>query len=115
MLRDWPFDDHAAKELMPLSRLYEIDSKWILEIDLPMVNKEGITVNLTSSHIVITAKLEKTYCVSRLSGMREYNYFKKVSPLPPDMDQEKISAKFSNGILTISMPKVLSGKEIRVD
>lgn len=114
-LIDRTMDDYAAKELTPLTHFTEKDSKWILEIDLPMVNKDDIEIILTNNHIAVTAKLEKTYCVSKRNCITEFNYFKKATLLPTGIDKEKISAKFNNGILSIHMPKIATGKKIRID
>ena len=114
-LIDRTMDDYANKELTPLTHFTGKDSKWILEIDLPMVNKNDVEITLTDNHIVVTAKLEKTYCVSKRNCVTEFNYFKKVTPLPIGIDKEKISAKFNNGILRIHMPKIATGKKIQIE
>jgi len=79
-------DDYLNKELSPLSRLEEKDAEWVLDIDLPFVIKKNINVILTSHHLVIKAKLEKTYCVSKFNCVTEFDYFKKTFPLPPAID-----------------------------
>ena len=108
-------DDFLNKELMPLSRLEEKDAEWVLEIDLPFVNKKNINIVLTTHHLIIKAKLEKTYCVSKFNCMTEFNYFKKTLPLPPAIDRKRISSKFKNGILRISLPKISTGKKLQID
>jgi HSP20 family protein len=108
-------DDYANKELAPLSHLTEKDSKWILEIDLPFVNKKDIEITITDNQMIVTAKLEKTYCVSKRDCVTEFNYFKKATLFPVGIDKEKISAKFNNGILIINMPKISVGKNIKID
>ena len=108
-------DDFLNKELLPLSRLEEKDAEWILEIDLPFVNKKDINIILTTHHLIVKAKLEKTYYVSKFNCMTEFDYFKKTIPLPPAIDTKRISSKFKNGILRISLPKINIGKKIRID
>ncbi len=108
-------DDYLNKELSPLSRLEEKDAEWVLEIDLPFVNKKNISIILTTHHLVIKAKLEKTYCVSKFDCVTEFDYFKKTFTLPPGIDTKRISTKFKDGILRISLPKVTSGKKLRID
>ena len=108
-------DDFLNKELMPLSRLVEKDAEWIVEIDLPFVNKKNINVILTTHHLIIKAKLEKTYRVSKFNCITEFGYFKKTLPLPPAIDIKRISSKFQNGILRISLPKMSAGKKLRID
>ena len=114
-LIDRTMDDDTNKELTPLVHFTEKDSKWILEIDLPMVNKDDIEITLADDHISVTAKLKKTYCVSKHNCMTEFNYFRKVTLVPTGIDKEKISAKFNNGILSIYMPKMITGKKIRIE
>ena len=109
------FDDFLNDELSPLYHLKELDTKWILEIDLPGVNKKDISVNLTSHNLVIEAKLEETYCVSKMNCIHEFNYFKKSVPLPAGIDERNIIAKFDQGVLTIFVPKILKGKTIQIE
>ncbi len=108
-------DDYLNKELTPLSRLEEKEAEWVLEIDLPFVNKKNISVILTTHHLIIKAKLEKTYCVSKFNCVTEFDYFKKTFPLPSGIDTRQISTKFKDGILRISLPKIITGKELRID
>lgn len=107
-------DDFIHRELVPLSHITEKDSKWILEIDLPGVKKNKIELTLTGGHIVIKAKLEESYCISRHGRMTEFEYFKKVVELPLHVNIKNISAKFKNGILTIIIPKITTGKKIPI-
>jgi HSP20 family protein len=108
-------DDFVHKELVPLSHPSEKGSKWILQVDLPGVKKKDIKVSLTSDHIVIKAKLEESYCVSRRNCVVEFDYFKKVVELPSSVDTKNISAEFKGGILTIVMPKATTGKRIPLE
>lgn len=47
--------------------------------------------------------------------MVEFNYFKKITLLPTGIDKEKISAEFNNGILSIEIPKIDTGKKIQIE
>lgn len=107
-------DDFMHRELVPLSHFIEKDSKWILEVDLPGVKKKNIDVAITDGHLVIKAKLEESYRVSRHGYMTEFEYFNKVIGLPLHVNIKKIETKFKNGILTITIPKITDGKKISV-
>lgn len=112
---DVPFDDFIHKELVPLSHLKERHSSWSLEIDLPLVDKKDINITLSGEYITIKAKLTKTFCVSRGSTITEFDYFKKTIKLPQGINTKRISAKFKNGILKITMPKPADGKNIPIE
>ena len=109
------FDDFIHKELVPLSHIKERHSSWILEIDLPLVDKKNIEVTLSDEHLMVKAKLTKTYCISRGSSVTEFDYFKKTIKLPTGINTKQISAKFENGILKITMPGLIDGKKISIE
>ena len=107
-------DDFTHRELVPLSHLVEKDSKWILEVDLPGVKKNNIDITITDNHLVIKAKLEEVYRVSRYGYVTEFEYFHKIILLPPHVNYKKIESRFKNGILRIIIPKKTTGKKISV-
>ena len=108
-------DDFVNKQLVPLSHIYKEGDIFVLKIDLPSVKKKDIDITLTQQHIIIKAKLEKTYCISRLNCVQEFEYFNKIVPLPSEIDPRKVSAKFSSGILTITMPKKQKGVRLKIE
>lgn len=108
------FDDFIHKELIPLSHLKEKDSRWVLELDLPLVDKKNVEVTISDNHITIKAKLTKTFCVSRGSVVTEFDYFKKTMELPNGVNIKQITASFKNGILKIIMPKPDDGETIPI-
>jgi HSP20 family protein len=109
------FDDFIHKELVPLAHLKEKDSVWILEMDLPLVDKKNIEVKLSANHLTVKAKLTKSFAVSRGDVVTEFDYFKKTIPLPSGINTKEISAKFKDGILKITMPKSGTGKKIPIE
>jgi len=108
------FDDFMHKELVPLSHLSEKNSKWVLQIDLPSVKRKDIVVTTTPDHIMVEAELEEAYNVSRHGHVAKFEHFKKLVKIPPHTDTKKISANFKNGILTIIIPKIHTGKKITI-
>ncbi len=109
------FDDFMHNELVPLSYLTEKNSRWELHIDLPGVKRKNIKVTTTADHIIVEARLEEAYNVSRHGHIAKFEQFKKIIKIPPHSDIKKTSAKFKNEILTITIPKIHTGKKITVD
>ncbi|MGQ0606061.1 MAG: Hsp20/alpha crystallin family protein [Candidatus Nitrosotenuis sp.] len=108
-------DDLEQKILSPLSCIKEHESKWVLEFDLPLVDKKDINVYVDSNQtIIVEAKLRESYCdVHRKSY--QYEYFKKSLLLPKNIDADNISAKFADGRLVIALPKTFQGKKIKIE
>jgi HSP20 family protein len=111
---DTAFNDFIHKELIPLSHLKERHSSWILEVDLPLVDKKNIETTSSGDHLIIKARLTKAFCVSRGEVVTEFDYFKKTIKIPNGVDTKQISASFNSGILRIIMPKRTQGKKIQI-
>lgn len=107
-------DDFVLRELVPMSCLFEKNSKWLLQVDLPGVDKNKIIVTTTHGNIVVKAKLEEEYKVSSHGQTLTFKTMKKIVEIPNHSDVRNISAKFKNGLLTITIPKIDSGKRIPV-
>jgi HSP20 family protein len=109
------WDDQEQKILKPLSYLKDLESKWILEFDLPLVEKKDISVYLDESDIIsIEAKLKETYVDFKGTQSFEYEWFKKSVKLPKNVDTKNITARFINGRLTVIMPKLYKGTKIKI-
>ncbi|MDE1843590.1 MAG: Hsp20/alpha crystallin family protein, partial [Thaumarchaeota archaeon] len=111
---DTVFNDFIHKELIPLSHLKERHSSWVLDTDLPMVDKKNIEVTHSDESLTIKAKMTKTFCISRGNTVTEFDYFKKTIKIPSGVDAKQISASFKNGILRITMPKRVQDKKIQI-
>ena len=109
------FDDHEHKILSPLSCLREFDNHWVLEFDLPLVNKKDIKVTFDESHITVEAKLKEKYSEEKLGKIIKFEYFKKSILLPSKIDSKKISVKFQKGRLVIKIPKKVVGTQIKIN
>lgn len=108
-------DDLDEHILSPLSCLREFESCWLLEFDLPLVNKENINVSIDENILTVQATLKETYSEDNQDYHAEFKYFKKSITLPPKVDTDKITAKFSNQRLSIKLPKMVSGTQIKID
>jgi len=82
------------------------ENKLIIEVELPGVKREDITVRLTSSSIEIKGvkkdKVPKTG-INYFRLEREYGQFSRFIFLPYSVDPEEAEASIENGILTIEM------------
>ena len=108
-------DDIEQQILSPLSCLREYGTNWLLEFDLPLVNKKDIKINFDENSVSVEAKLKETYSEEKLGVKTKFEFFKKTITLPGKIDVKKTSAKFNKGRLTIVIPKVVSGHKIKIE
>lgn len=88
--------------------VYEKDDKFYIEIDMPGIKKEDITINLNKGNLNITVEKENTEEDSNRKYLcRERKICRKYqrSFYLGDVMEENIEASFNNGILNIVIPK----------
>jgi HSP20 family protein len=106
----------------PAIDITENDTAITLTAELPGMSEEE--VDLTVSDGILTLKGEKN--VSHESKQdhsvvieRNYGSFYRSFPLPDQVDQDAIAAKFDKGVLTVTMPKkpgaAKTERKIKVD
>ncbi len=108
-------DDMDSQILSPLSCLREFGTHWLLEFDLPLVNKKDIKITFDERSISVEAKLREIYSEEKLGVQTKFQYFKKTITLPGNINKNKTTAKFENGRLNIVIPKKFSGQKIKID
>ena len=108
-------DDIEKQILSPLSCLREYGSNWILEFDLPLVNKKDIKITFNESNISVEAKLKEIYSEEKFGIKTKFQFFKKIITLPGRIDSKNTIAKFNKGRLTIIIPKLVIGHKIRIE
>ncbi len=93
----------------PRVDLIEDEQKYYIIVELPGVSKEDVKISVNEERI-LTIKGEKKSLSNENSSYlrteRLFGSFARNFALPENLDSEKISAKYNNGILEISLPKV---------
>lgn len=107
-------DDFERQILSPLSCLREYGTHWLLEFDLPLVNKKDIKVTFDENSISVEAKLKETYSEEKFGKKTKFEYFKKTITLPRKIDNKKTFAKFEKGRLKITIPKTIFSRKIKI-
>ncbi|CAI9766635.1 unnamed protein product [Fraxinus pennsylvanica] len=88
------------EEFDPLCKWQRKEDRDILEIHLQEFKKEQLKAQISNSRIL------KISGEHPLDALRKSRFYKEV-PIPRNIDENAISAKFVNGCLYIAMPKKL--------
>lgn len=109
------WSDYSSTRIPPVD-LSETDNEFILEAELPGYNEGDVNVNVDKHVLHISAKAaardEKKHYLLKERVLRGFN---RSFTLPENVDEEKISATFRNGVLTISVPKVPEEKPKKIE
>lgn len=101
-------------ELRPLVDVSETDDALMISADLPGMDEKDIDVTITNG--ILTLKGEKRAETERKDKNyhmmeRSYGSFTRSFRLPETVDEDKCSANFEKGVLTITLPKTESAKQ----
>lgn len=90
--------------ISPAAFIYHTEDEYIMEIELPGVNKDDIEVKIT----------ENTFCVKAPRRNMEYT---GCWVLAHEFNADESNASFKNGLLTVRVPltETKKGKEVPVE
>jgi HSP20 family protein len=93
---------------MPAVDITEKDKSFEITAELPGMDQKNIEIKLSNGSLIIKGEKKedkeekrKGYYLSE----RHYGSFERVFSLPKGVDTDKIDASFSEGVLSISLPK----------
>jgi len=119
-LDDWLRAEHEL--CWPAAELDETDEEFIAKVALAGFDPEDITVTANPHELIVKAKHELKHkvikpSIAHWSDFQSNDVYRHIQ-LPSDIDVDKISARFSRGMLTIEAPKadvqVESPQEIEI-
>jgi HSP20 family protein len=100
--------------------VYEKDGELVMKFELPGVDREHVEVVREDGHLIVRAETSKDEEVEEGGYHRRerfHGHFQRAIPLPVEVQDEDIKAKFENGILEVRAPKrepEPSGRKITV-
>ena len=113
----WPAPlDEAVRPWVPPVDIEETEDEWILEAELPGVDKKDINVDVEGDELTIDGEIkvrERKGILRRRS--RPVGRFELRVRVPGPLDPEGVDAKVSHGVLTVRIPKPQESKAQRVE
>jgi HSP20 family protein len=118
--RFWEGDFHEmvpVGEWSPRLDLSETKDALIVRAEIPGLEAKDVQISLQEQILTIKGekkqeKEEKDEHHYRME--RSYGVFARSLRLPVPVDQEKVTARFKNGLLTIALPKAPSAKGVTI-
>lgn len=103
------FDSHQPALLRPSVDIAASEKEYLVTVEVPGVNETDIQLELIDDALIVRGEKkqereEKQKDYYRVE--RSYGAFKRVLTLPEDANREAISAKCTDGVVTITLPRV---------
>ena len=94
----------------------EKDGVYHIEADIPGIDKKDISIEHNNGYITIKATKEKNEETENKNVIRQERFYGAMERkfYVGDVDEENINAKFDNGVLKISIPKIDKEKSKKI-
>ena len=117
----WPsFERGTETTWTPRADIHETDKEILINVELPGINKKDVKVEAKNNVLTISGERKEEKKIDEKNYYRierHYGKFERSFGLPETVTPEKVSARFNNGVLTVSLPKTekVKAKEIPVE
>jgi len=110
--------DIPREYVIPEVNIFEVSDGYVLEAEMPGVNKEGLEITLEGNELTIVGHRDAQPVNGEALFRESKNLdYRRVFELDPAVDTSKISAKIEQGVLTLTLPKSeqVKPRKIKVD
>ena len=105
-----------ARVFLPTTDIFETDQALTVVMEMPGVNKDKVEINLEDGVLTIEGKIDFSKYQDLQPVYTEYNIgnYRRSFTLPETIDQEKIKAEMSDGVLMLSLAKAEKAKPRKI-
>ena len=100
-------EDSSVNRFLPNANILETEKYYEVHVAAPGLKKEDFNINLEDGKLIISGERNNMEAEGVTVHRQEimYGSFSRVFQLPEDVDLNKISATYNEGILQIEIPK----------
>jgi HSP20 family protein len=105
-----------ARTFVPTADIFETEASLTVVMEMPGVDKSNVDISIEDGVLLVQGRLD----FAKYEGMQplytEYNigHYRRSFSLSNKINQEKIGAEMSDGVLTLSLPKAEEAKPRRI-
>ena len=109
-----------AQVWLPALDAYETENAFVVEADLPGVHPENVEISFEANTLTLRGTRAPTLQAPEKSEFRvytaerAYGNFARAIRLPDYVEGDKIEAQYTNGTLTITVPKTQAAKPRKI-
>jgi HSP20 family protein len=112
LLRGW--NGHQGAGFTPLLDVRESDEEYLVLVDLPGVRSDEVSIEVSDRVLSISGSRAKVEIGAEQLSERPYGSFVRTLTLPQGVDDEKIAADYSDGVLELHVPKPVAQQPKKV-
>ena len=105
---------------MPAMEVFEREGQYVIRADVPGIDPKEVEVSILNDALTIKGERKKSHEVKEKEfycSEAAYGRFERRVALPKGIDPEKITGRFENGVLEVSvpLPQPASGKKVQIE
>ena len=111
-------ESSVATDVWPSVDIVENDTDFVVNVELPGVRKEDVKITVNDGVLTVRGekKQERELKEDQYRRLeRSFGSFERSFTLPTTVQSEKIGAGYSNGVLTITIPKAEQAKSREIE
>ncbi|WP_437191817.1 Hsp20/alpha crystallin family protein [Planctomicrobium sp. SH527] len=97
-----------VRDLSPVADLYESEQGYSIELELPGIAAEDVSVTVDQDVLTVDA----TGAKGAAGQSRPLRHFNRAFRLPKSIDRSGISVEIRSGLLVVKLPKQLSSQRV---
>jgi len=105
-----------ARYYVPYTDIYETEDALTVVVEMPGVEKDAIDINIEDGVLTIEGRIDLTNYAEMQPVYTEYNvgHYSRRFSLSSKIDQGRISAEMTDGVLTLTLPKAEEAKPRKI-
>ena len=105
-----------ARTFVPTADIFETEPALTLVLEMPGVDKNNVDIGIEDNILTVHGRLDFAKYEGLQPVYTEYNvgHYRRSFSLSNKIDQGKISAEMTNGVLTLVLPKAEEAKPRRI-
>ncbi len=112
------FTPEYSQEFTPLADILEQDNEYLLKLDIPGIDKKDVQIEVEDGKLTVSGERKSTLKEDEQSCLkceRTFGKFSRTFKLNGHVEEEKITADFNNGELTLTLPKVAKAQKKQIE
>lgn len=100
--------DTNGLTFLPSAEMDETDTEFHLRLEVPGMSVEDLAIEVTDEAVAITGERKSRSKSEEGDTLRSefyYGKFERYVPLPSQIQREKVTAEYKDGILSLILPK----------
>jgi HSP20 family protein len=111
------YDNRANQSWVPSLDVWETDAEVVYAFDLPGLEEDRISIEVHDDTLTVSGERERATSEQGdrfFRFERRHGSFSRAAGLPQGVDESKIAASYSNGVLEVRVPKPEETKPRRI-